>query len=227
MKMNLFKFVPNFLTSMNLFSGFIAILLNDPFYSPILIVAGGFFDLFDGAVARKVNASSELGKQLDSLADLVSFGVAPAFLYYHHILHGYSLLHIISVGFIVVFTALRLAKFNIDSNQTSNFLGLPSPASGLFFAFLIWESSSEKYLDFTENTIFWQILPIIISFLMVSNIKFYALKKSNFKYDQFIKYFIIIIFTVAGIIWILTGFPSIPIAFIIYILASMIYYKVI
>ncbi|MEZ4907069.1 MAG: CDP-diacylglycerol--serine O-phosphatidyltransferase [Saprospiraceae bacterium] len=224
--MNFLKSIPNILTSLNLFSGVAAILINDPFYSPLLILAGGIFDLFDGAVARKVNASSKFGAELDSLADVISFGVAPAFLYFHHVL-GIGFLNIIAVGILAVFTSLRLAKFNIDTEQKVNFVGLPSPASGIFFAFMVLESVDQKYINYSENTTIWFLLPIIFSYLMVSKIKFYALKKSDSKYNNAIKFTIVGIFLVSAIIWLTTGFPTIPIAIVLYMFISILYYELI
>ena len=80
------KYIPSTITLLNLTCGFMAIILNDILWSPILIGVGGLLDFFDGFLAKKISAISDLGKQLDSLADLVTFGIAPAFLYYQHIL---------------------------------------------------------------------------------------------------------------------------------------------
>lgn len=224
--MNIIKSIPSVLTSMNLLSGFIAIVLNDPFWSPVFIMAGGLFDLMDGAVARKLNASSAFGAELDSLADLISFGAAPAFLYYNHVLtNSDKITAAISVSFLVVFAAIRLAKFNISSDQKYHFIGLPSPAAGLFFTFLILESHTKSFLNFNNNTAIWIALPIIFGLLMVSPIKFFALKKSDNKYFKIMSVLNIAVFLICSAIWLITGFPAIPAALILYILFSIIFYN--
>ena len=224
--MKIIKSIPSFFTSMNLASGFAAILINDPYLSPLVILLGAFFDLLDGAAARKLNATSDFGAELDSLADLVSFGVAPAYLYYNHILASSDkVVSAISVSFLVVFTALRLAKFNIDTGQKTSFTGLPSPASGIFFAMVVFESHSPKLFQFENNQFLWLLLPVAFSFLMVSPFKFYALKKSEQKYNSVLTLIIVSTFVLSGLIWIITGFPAIVFAFIIYIFVSFIYYK--
>ncbi len=224
--MNIIKSIPSVLTSMNLLSGFIAIVLNDPFWSPVFIMAGGLFDLMDGAVARKLNASSAFGAELDSLADLISFGAAPAFLYFNHVLtNSDKITAAISVSFLVVFAAIRLAKFNISSDQKYHFIGLPSPAAGLFFTFLILESHTKSFLNFNNNTAIWIALPIIFGLLMVSPIKFFALKKSDNKYFKIMSVLNIAVFLICSAIWLITGFPAIPAALILYILFSIIFYN--
>ena len=195
--MNISKYIPSVFTSANLACGFIAILVNDPYLSPLVILLGSFFDLFDGAIARKLNASSDFGAELDSLADLVSFGVAPAYLYFNHVLFSANkIIAATSVSFIVIFAALRLAKFNIDTQQKSNFIGVPSPASGLFFAMMVYESQAQKFFDYNNYVFLWISLPVIFGLLMVSPLKFYALKKSDQKFNFTIKTSIIFIFAI-------------------------------
>jgi len=147
------KHLPNTLTILNLTCGFISILLvlrGELVWAGYLIFMAGLFDFLDGFAARLLNAYSDMGKQLDSLADVVSFGVAPAFLFSALITHTFSLLPsremssilydliILSPVLLVLATALRLARFNLDTAQGSMFQGLPSPASGLFFASLVF-----------------------------------------------------------------------------------------
>lgn len=226
--MKLKKAIPSILTSMNLLAGFMAIIINDPFLSPLIILTGAFFDMMDGLAARKLNASSDFGAELDSLADLVSFGVAPAFLYFHHVLSGSnSIVSTISVSFIVIFAALRLAKFNIDSEQKSSFTGLPSPASGIFFSMLVYESHAQRLIDFNQYQYIWLILPVISGLLMVSPVKFIALKNTKDRYNSKAIMLLLAIFLLCGIIWIITALPMIPLAFTFYIIISLIYYTAI
>lgn len=122
------KSIPSFLTAMNIVCGFLSLLV-EPKIGIILILIGGIFDVFDGAVARLLNAQSEFGKQLDSLADIVSFAVAPAFILSHFIDEPFSYFLCI----IPVLGGLRLAKFNLSGGETYWFQGLPTPASAMVF----------------------------------------------------------------------------------------------
>lgn len=148
--MNFRAFIPNFLTSMNLFCGCLGIsfaVSENLVYSAILIGTGAIFDFLDGFAARLLKGGSELGKQLDSLADMVTFGVLPGLILYQLTvisLKDYYIpfdkretVHILisCIAFLVpVFSALRLGKFNIDTRQTDRFLGLPTPANAIFIA---------------------------------------------------------------------------------------------
>ena len=139
------KHIPNTITSMNLFSGSIAIVMafEGAFIWVVFwVILAAIFDFFDGMAARLLNAYSEIGKELDSLADVVSFGVAPSvavfILLRDYILFPESLSiiqpYVPYLAFIIaVFSALRLAKFNIDERQTSSFIGLPTPANAYPF----------------------------------------------------------------------------------------------
>ena len=220
--MGLKKSIPSVLTALNLVAGFVAIILNDPYYSPLIIFTGAFLDLFDGAIARKIGVSSDFGAELDSLADLVTFGVAPAFLYYHHILHGYDILSMITTAILVLCSALRLAKFNVDTGQKYGFKGLPTPSTGLFFAFLVYEVYAKTTFDFEQNKILWQLLPLVFAFLMISNIPFFSMKKSQNNKNKIIQTIIIFVFAISFILWIMTKMPFIPLAVIIYIFISLI-----
>lgn len=225
--MSIKKYIPSLFTSLNLASGFIAILLNDPFISPLLILFGAFLDVFDGAIARKLNATSLFGAELDSLSDVVTFGIAPAFLYYNHILLGHynQFLSIAVVSILSIFGAIRLAKFNIDTEQSNNFKGMPIPSAGLFIAFIVLEKYFNSYINFELNKYIWLILPLIIAYLMVSPTTFISVKKSNSKKKKILQIILIIIFSIALIIGILTKLPLIPAAFIIYIFISFIFCK--
>ncbi len=213
------KYIPSTITLLNLTCGFIAIVLNDILWSPILIGLGGLFDFLDGFLAKKLNAISELGKQLDSLADLVTFGVAPAVLYYQHISpHNY--LGIISASFIPAFGAYRLAKFNISADQKDSFKGLPIPANGVFFL------SIPFLINFTDYSWFLRIihldyinlsLPLIFAFLMASNINMFSFKKFKGIVNIQTFYLTSIIALVIVFKWV-----AIPLSIILYIFYSFI-----
>jgi CDP-diacylglycerol---serine O-phosphatidyltransferase len=169
--MNRYKFwYPSTLTLLNLALGFVAILLNHPVYSLSLILIGCFLDVFDGILARLLKATSDFGKELDSLADIVTFGVAPAYLVYSHCLE-HTVPNLLLVTLLPVFSAIRLAKFNNDASQHSNFAGLPTPVNGLFFA-------SMPYLFQTTGITESYLVPFILLFciLMVSPLRMFAYK---------------------------------------------------
>ena len=132
------KHIPNLLTCGNLLAGSLAVVFtlyhHRPDIAMALIVLAAVFDFFDGLVARALGVSSPIGKDLDSLADVVSFGLAPATLVWYT-LQGLGITSIWSYGvfLLVAFAALRLAKFNNDTRQSTSFLGLPVPSNALFF----------------------------------------------------------------------------------------------
>ena len=180
--------IPNFITCCNLVSGCIATsfaFAGDMRLAMLWIIAGAVFDFFDGMVARLLNVSSPIGKELDSLADVVTFGVAPsAMLYYQFSVIDYpawlnaDICRVVLpyVAFsIAAFSALRLAKFNIDERQTSSFIGLPTPANALFWSALIVGSGARLY---TLPYVFWLliILMMLSCWIMVAEIPIFALK---------------------------------------------------
>lgn len=196
------KHIPNFITSCNLASGFIAIIFafnGDLVTASWLIFAAMVFDFLDGFSARLLKAYSEIGKELDSLADVISFGVAPAVILYHLLTGALSVstplfadgllmkdLAIILVPVIMpVCAALRLAKFNIDTTQTTSFKGLPTPANALAVISIIIAGhySDNKIIDsFTGSSVALLIFTIIISLLMITRIPLLSLKTSNLKF---------------------------------------------
>lgn len=178
--------VPSFLTSMNLLCGFLSLLINEPITSFYLILIAIAFDFVDGLSARLLKVPSAFGKELDSLADMVSFGVAPGFLYYHHVfaldisIGLLSSLEYFIATLIPVLAALRLAKFNVKDGGKIGFEGLPSSAAALAII-------SIPFLMAQENTIIWQIadssivyafiFPLIMALLMVSKLPMFNFKQ--------------------------------------------------
>ena len=178
----IYKNIPNAITSLNLLSGCVAIVLAStaPLYAFIAILVGALFDFLDGLVARMLNAKSSIGKDLDSLADLLTFGTAPAMILFYRLqalsLDLGSSYPIISFwAFLIpVFSALRLAKFNNDTRQTKIFIGLPTPANALFWGALATMSISDELLQpFFLLIIF--LIPVF-SWLMISKIAMFSMK---------------------------------------------------
>jgi CDP-diacylglycerol--serine O-phosphatidyltransferase len=161
--------IPNFLTALNLILGMCAILstFHGEFYQAALfIVAAMISDGLDGRVARYLNVSSEFGKELDSLCDLVSFGVAPAILAYAFLLKDFGIIGYLVAAFFATCGALRLARFNVNTGVvTGYFMGLPIPAAGCVVATFVM-------LGIKPAGWIFPILVTIFAYLMVSTIKY-------------------------------------------------------
>ena len=173
------KHIPNFITTLNLFSGCFAIYYGfQANYEMVMafILIAAVFDFMDGLAARILKAYSPMGKELDSLADVVSFGVAPGVLVFSLINESALPDWMAFVGFIVpVFSALRLAKFNIDARQTSSFIGMPTPANALFWAGMGY-SFSDLLID---NGLLTIVLAIVFCLFLVSEVPMFSLKFKN------------------------------------------------
>jgi CDP-diacylglycerol--serine O-phosphatidyltransferase len=192
-KISLSRHLPNAITCLNLFCGCLSIVsafegrLETASY---FIFAAAVFDFFDGFTARWLKAYSAIGKELDSLADMVSFGVAPASIMYALLLSaaaqqglsytcGWSVAT--SAFLIAVFSALRLAKFNIDTRQTDSFIGLPTPANALFVCSLAFISSGGSPLaEVTDHLFFLLAVVVAFSYLLVAELSLFSLKFKSF-----------------------------------------------
>jgi CDP-diacylglycerol--serine O-phosphatidyltransferase len=180
--MKLLKHIPNTLTCLNLLCGCIGIVFvleGYPVPAAYFVWAACIFDFFDGFAARWLKASSPIGKELDSLADMVSFGVLPSVMMYSWLGKESDHPYLPFIAFtIAIFSALRLAKFNIDERQTNSFIGLPTPANALFLTALPF--LPESILIFTQQT--WVLVAIILVFslLLVAEIELFALKFKSF-----------------------------------------------
>lgn len=180
------KFLPNTITCCNLICGCMATgaaFHGHYAWALLMIVCGAVFDFFDGMTARLVGASSEIGKELDSLADVVTFGVAPSAMIFHLFAEvqypewmQWLQPYIPYTAFIMAaFSALRLAKFNLDTRQTTSFIGLPTPANALFWATLI--VGQHAFLVSPRfNAIFLFLFMLMFSLLLVAEIPLFSLK---------------------------------------------------
>ena len=181
--------IPNLITLANLFCGveslFASLVAGDVVAAAIWICAGIFLDFFDGLAARLLGVPSELGKQLDSLADVVTSGVAPAFIMYRLVevplKEAYPLWVVVlcMLPFLLMplFAAYRLAKFNIDTRQSHSFLGLPVPANALIWAGLAFSGIAATNLTLG---IVMAVVALVVDVLMVSEVPMFSLK-FNFK----------------------------------------------
>ncbi len=176
--MSISRHIPNIFTSFNLLSGCIGIVYVTSGrldYAAYFVWIGGFFDFLDGFSAKWLKVESPIGKEHDSLADMVTFGVLPSFVVFK-LLENQGQEWIAYFSFLIaVFSALRLAKFNIDTMQREVFIGLPTPANALFFTGLTFESGTYIGEYLTDYPILL-IVTLIFSLVMVSPIKFIALK---------------------------------------------------
>lgn len=180
-------------------------------------------DFFDGFVARLLKVSGELGKQLDSLADVVSFGVAPGFIF-----HGLAQPYVgewaqYSFLFIPVFSAIRLAKFNIDTRQSDSFIGVPTPANAMFIASLPLITLNDTYglSSGIENGWFLLLFPLLSAYLLVAELPLLALKFKNFGWKGNEARFILIAACVLSVL--LFTFAGIAISIVLYIIISVIH----
>lgn len=234
------KYIPNFITSLNLASGFVAIIFaarGDILTASWLILAAMIFDFLDGLSARLLKAYSEIGKELDSLADVVSFGVAPGIIIYYLLnesLSSHAPLFVNSNGLMAavimiipaimpIFGALRLAIFNLDSSQATTFKGLPIPANALAVISVIIAghySQSKIFSAFTASPVVLILFTVVLSILMVSRIPMLSLKVSNLKLKGNEGRYIL-----AGLVliaFIILGISAIPLIIPVYIIASLV-----
>ncbi|HLK27426.1 MAG TPA: CDP-alcohol phosphatidyltransferase family protein [Puia sp.] len=247
------KQIPNLFTLLNLFFGCIAIifilqngisilpgaegtqLVGMPekiWMASLFIALAALVDFLDGFVARLFGATSDKGKQLDSLADVVSFGVAPGMILYQFLRMSFmqqpdgleiSILWLLPAFIFPCAAAYRLAKFNVDSSQQYVFKGVPSPAAGLLIASmpLIYWYSSDSVSQLLLNKWFLYTIILIVSYLMVSNLKLIALKFSDMSMKNNLPK--IILLAVAILAGVFFKWLAVPIVFIFYIIISLIF----
>jgi len=239
--MEIKKHIPNTLTLMNLASGLVAITLTfegNYVLAGLFIFLAAVFDFLDGTAARLLHAYSEIGKQLDSLADMVSFGVAPGIMVFR-MLSGHcdgscnmlERMHITPyfAMLIPLCSALRLAKFNIDLRQEVNFIGLPTPANAIFFAsvpLVLYAQPglfSVLHLDFLvtffSNTRILAILTVFFSYMLISDFKIFSMKLKHMSWEgNQLRYIFLIISVTLLILFFLS---AIPLIIMIYILMSI------
>lgn len=245
------KQIPNIFTLLNLFFGCIAIvfalqnsieitadgqfvrLTEELYYASLFIGIAAVIDFLDGFVARALNASSEMGKQLDSLADVVSFGAAPSIILYQFLRMSFiresegvetSMLLLMPAFVFACAGAYRLARFNLDTEQSFGFKGVPIPAAGLVVASLpliYWNMQTEMVYTILMNKWFLYGLIILLSFLMVSKLPLMALKFKDFSIKSNLPKFILV--GIAVVTALLLKWLAIPIVFIAYIILSLLY----
>lgn len=237
--MKIAQFLPNLLTLLNLFSGCLAVVYavnNQIYYTVLFVLLGIFFDFFDGFAARLLNVQSELGKQLDSLADMVTSGIVPGVVMVQMLLKsshkeplsymdGFVNFPIVALfGFaITLASCYRLANFNIDENQTESFVGLPTPANTLFIMSLPLMQMYDEYhyISYIVDNHYVLLLVTALScYMLNAKIELFALKFKSFKFSENkVKFFFL------GLSLILIGtikLAAIPAIILVYLLLSLI-----
>jgi CDP-diacylglycerol--serine O-phosphatidyltransferase len=248
------KQIPNLFTLANLFLGCMAIvqimqtglslsvdasgenLVEIPeqiYLASILIAAAAVVDFFDGFVARLLKVPSEMGKQLDSLADVVSFGVAPGLIIYQFLRLSFAQhdggLDISSAFLLPAFLvpcagAYRLARFNIDTEQSYGFKGVPIPAAGIWvasFPLVYWFAKDLWIIELLRSYWFWYAVIGLSSYLMISNLPMMAMKFKEFSIKALLPFIIIAIVSLVSAV--LFGWLAVSIGFIAYVILSLLY----
>lgn len=232
--MNIKRHIPNAITCGNLVAGCFSILfltMGMPVKAALMIFVAGLFDFLDGFAARLLHAHSPIGADLDSLSDVVSFGVAPGFIMYGLMVHSRDLIPISLLGFkllpclaflLPVFSAIRLAKFNIDDTQKTSFRGIPAPGMAIFIASLPLALSQVGHL--TDGILSYWVglgITLFLSFLMVSRLRFFSFKMKSVKWKGNEVRWIFLILAVAG--FAVFRWVALPFIMMLYILMSMLF----
>jgi CDP-diacylglycerol--serine O-phosphatidyltransferase len=235
--MNFKKHIPNIFTLGNLLCGTLATVFAVGGYfemTALFVVLGVFLDFFDGFFARIFNVSGELGKQLDSLADMVTSGVVPGIVLFILLGNNQQIPYEINtefkvsmglplIGLLVTLAACyRLAKFNLDTRQSQSFIGLPTPAMSLFIVSLPlvqMHSDIDFVKDLICNNYFLIGITILFSFLMNSEFHLFSLKFKNYGVKENLFKYILILFSI--ILLITIEYLAVPVIIISYVILSM------
>lgn len=240
------KHIPNLITLLNLFSGCIAVLFavtGDFVNAALFVFIGIFFDFFDGFFARKFKVESDIGLQLDSLADMVTSGLVPGIVMFQLLrmtisswtyegsnslltfdFSNYNLISYLPLlGFLITLaSAYRLAKFNIADNQSNNFIGLPTPANALLILSLpliLEYQNSDLMNSIIVNKGFLIVVTFLSCFMLNANIKLLALKFQNFSFQDNASRYILIV--LSAVLLVLFHFAAIPLIIICYVIISL------
>ena len=227
------KHIPNTITCCNLLSGCVAAMYAfEGIYALafVFIIAGAVFDFFDGPTARALKVSSPIGKELDSLADVITFGFAPSAMVFSWLLEcADAHLHMLpafampfTAFLLAAFSALRLAKFNVDERQTSSFIGLPTPANALFWGGLVL-GSHDIIVANPYGWILVVVLVMLFSYLLVAEIPMFSLKFKSLAWKANRTAYIFLIVSV--ILLVLLGFKGLSAVIGWYIILSVLTQK--
>ncbi len=238
--MKIKQHIPNFVTSLNLLSGCLGISFafnGNLELAAWMIALAALFDFMDGMAARLLHVTSEIGKQLDSLADVISFGLLPGVIVLELMRNSNNLpgsgtgsinLFPFLAFLIPVFSALRLAKFNIDTRQTDSFIGVPTPAAAIFFGsfpLILKQIAASGKFEFLAallgNYYVLAALTIILSGLLVAELPLFSLKFKNMGWKDNKAQFTLLLFALFALI--VLGFAAMPFIIIVYIILSLVF----
>jgi len=217
----------------NLFSGCVGIVFafqGNLIFAAYAIFLAAIFDFFDGLASRVLNSFSGIGKDLDSLADMISFGVLPSAILYELFLQSPQINRIspylnFAAFLIAVFSCLRLAKFNVDTRQSENFIGLPTPANAILIASLPFILSRHTGLTkYILNPYGLTLFIIIMCALLVAELPLMSLKFKNRDLEKNIYRYLLLLFS--AILILFFKFAAIPVIILIYITLSIIQFKI-
>jgi CDP-diacylglycerol--serine O-phosphatidyltransferase len=235
--------IPNAITLLNLISGCVAVVLASQgglALAALFVLAGAVFDFLDGMAARVLRVSSPIGEQLDSLADIITFGFAPAYLLYTHLglMHTHPVLphHQPGLSYLdfagmylpfvmVVFAALRLARFNVDASQKENFLGLPTPAAALLAASALYVYHQQEVFQQVSLLVqprFWEALSVVLGVLMILPVRMFSLKFKHLRWrgNQFQYIFV----GISLILLVSLQAVALPLIMVGYVVLSFVYH---
>ena len=219
--------IPSFVTSLNMVCGVCASVLalqGETKMAVALIILAAVFDFCDGFVARLLNSVSEFGKQMDSLSDLISFGLAPSAIMYEFAVSNGLFSHYVAlfVLLIAVFSGLRLAKFNIDPEQTTEFKGLPTPASALFVISVCYycKTSDSALAQALTSQVAVIAVVAFVCIMMVVNLRLFSMKIKTLKIKAIIWQLILVASLVAFVC--IFGVLGLAFTIILYVILSII-----
>ncbi|MFD0764172.1 CDP-diacylglycerol--serine O-phosphatidyltransferase [Mucilaginibacter lutimaris] len=228
------KHLPNAITCANLFSGCIGIVFtfqDNLVFAAYAIFLAAIFDFFDGFASRVLQSFSGIGKDLDSLADMVSFGVLPSAIMYELLLQAPQITHVSDylnfIAFLIpVFSALRLAKFNNDTRQADSFIGLPTPANAILIASIPLIIAQPQYSNIARyilNPYVLSVFIIVMCTLLVAEIPLMSLKFKNRDFNKNFYRYILLLFS--AILILFFKFAAVPVVIVMYITLSLIQLK--
>lgn len=234
--MNIKRHVPNAITLLNLFSGCIALYFafeQNYMYAFYFVALGIFFDFFDGFFARMFKVSGELGKQLDSLADMVTSGVVPGVVMF---LMMQNSIRVDASGWITFFpflgfiitlgSCMRLARFNLDTRQSDSFIGLPTPANALFILSLpivLQATESFAIVELLTDKIVLLVITLFSAFILNAELPLFSLKIKNFSLKQNAIQMVFLLLSI--VLLVALRETGVPLIIILYVLMSVINYK--
>ncbi len=217
------KYIPNSITSLNLFSGCIGVVMalqGNYLMAFYCVLASGIFDFFDGMSARALHVKSLIGKELDSLADVISFGFLPGTIMFMLLTDTTESVYLPYLGYIMtVFSALRLAKFNIDTRQTTDFIGVNTPMNTFFIISLPFIIQDYPALN---NMYLLLGIVAVCSFLLVSEIKLFSMKLSSLAWSANKYKYSFLLISLALILTL--KFLALPIILVLYIVFSFLHF---